>query len=308
MNSGSSAAVTPPLGCLYLAAIFLLLTACGTGHILQPAAGTDESLLRIDSRGQRIPATVTLPRGEFDALPLVVMAHGHGGSRSEAGGFDRLAAQLARQGIASIRMDFPGCGDSVESFSANNLSNMLQDVAAARDYMVSNYPVDTDRIAVHGYSMGARIALLSSRNHRWVAISNWAPVTADGADSMLVFMNGQESWDALRATAEAEGQATFVTPFGQSQTLGRRWFSDLAASRPLHTAATYSGPVLALCGKHDAVAPVASCQDLQNRLDMAEVEAHTVETVHGFGFYSGDPAIGDEVLRLTVRFLLRHMR
>lgn len=307
MKPAARDAVTTTLQSFILTVTMLLLAACSTQRSLPPAAVVDETVLMIDSRGIRIPATYTLPKSAIGDLPLVVMAHGHGGSRSEAGGFDRLAAELARHGIASIRMDFPGCGDSNEAFSANNLSTMLQDLAAARDYMVFNHPIDTARIAVHGYSMGARIALLSSRKHQWAAISGWAPVVADGADSMLVFLNGRDSWDALQSTAEKEGQAIFVTRFGQSQTLGRRWFSDLAASRPLHTAATYSGPVLALCGRRDDIAPVTACQAIENRLQMAAVESHNINADHGFGFYSGEPATADEILELTTSFFLRHM-
>ena len=69
----------------------------------------------IPSRGVSIPATMVIPpRKPEQALPLVLLLHGHGGTREEAGAFTRVAAELAARGIASIRMDFPGCGDSTE--------------------------------------------------------------------------------------------------------------------------------------------------------------------------------------------------
>ena len=90
------------------------------------AAETD---LWIESRGIRIPVTLTVPGdGEDVDAPLVVLAHGHGGTRQENGAFTELAATLAEAGIASIRMDFPGCGDSMEAFTRNNITSMLQDV------------------------------------------------------------------------------------------------------------------------------------------------------------------------------------
>ena len=80
----------------------------------------------VSSRGVQVPATFVMPvTHDEQPVPLVVMAHGHGGSRNETGVFGRVAESLARRGIASIRMDFPGCGDSTESFTRHNLTNML---------------------------------------------------------------------------------------------------------------------------------------------------------------------------------------
>ena len=70
------------------------------------------------------------------------MVHGHGGTRNEAGGFTRVAESLAAHGVASIRMDFPGCGDSTESFQLNTLSNMLVDIESSRDFALTQSNVD----------------------------------------------------------------------------------------------------------------------------------------------------------------------
>ena len=50
-----------------------------------------------------------------------------------------LAQELAAQGIATVRLDFPGCGDSTEPFTAYTLSNMADDVESAILYMQSTY-------------------------------------------------------------------------------------------------------------------------------------------------------------------------
>ena len=62
-----------------------------------------------------VPATVTIPTSaSADAkVPGVVMLHGTGSNREEAGnGYAMAAPDLAMAGIATIRIDFMGNGDS----------------------------------------------------------------------------------------------------------------------------------------------------------------------------------------------------
>jgi len=138
----------------------LLLAACGPGGPTYEFASLETT---VSSRGVAVPATYVHPVAEGDEkFPLVVLAHGHGGTRHEAGGFTSLAEELATRGIASIRMDFPGCGDSVESFANNNLTNMLTDIRASRDYALLQPNIDRDRVGIHGFSMGGRLALMAT--------------------------------------------------------------------------------------------------------------------------------------------------
>lgn len=86
--------------------------------------------------------------------PLVVLCHGFTGSRGGDGHFGPLAARLAHAGIASIAMDFPGCGESEEPFTAYTLTNIRADMTAAIAYMGVTYGADTTRLGLVGHSMG----------------------------------------------------------------------------------------------------------------------------------------------------------
>ena len=79
--------------------------------------------VEIDSaRGIKIQAVLDLPADMPEAgYPLVVFAHGFQGSKEESGAFTDVAKGLAEQGIASLRLDFPGCGESQEDFMAYTL-------------------------------------------------------------------------------------------------------------------------------------------------------------------------------------------
>jgi dienelactone hydrolase len=163
---------------------FVLLSACQSVEQASPSRYEFESIeTTVRSRDVEIPVTFVHPIGTNDAsTPLLVLAHGHGGTRNEAGGFTRIAEDLAAKGIASIRMDFPGCGESAEPFTENNLTNMLADIQASRNFAIGQALVDKNRVGLLGFSMGGRLVLLLSAIDRsYKVIATWAPAGMNGA-------------------------------------------------------------------------------------------------------------------------------
>src|ERR1700693_5978878 len=131
------------------------------------------------------------------------MAHGHGGSEEGNGGFAALAETLASRGVASVRMDFPGCGASVEPFTQNNITNMMADVAAARAYAIAHAPIDTTAVGMFGYSMGGRIAMLSASS-RYKVLGLLAPMGNDGNDDPNFAPGGPQRYAESAGKAKAE--------------------------------------------------------------------------------------------------------
>ena len=197
------------------------LFSCASGA----AAGgsVSEQTVTIPSdRETRIPAVLTLPGGN-GKFPVVILAHGHGGSKDEAGGFSLLARSLGEHGIASLRIDFPGCGDSEEDFSReNNLTNMCNDVRSAKAYLASVSGVDLSRLGLLGYSMGGRIAaIIAAEDPAYKSVAFWSPAVSPGGIDMYNFMqNGSPaSFDALYAEARETGFATYTAIYAFEQTL-----------------------------------------------------------------------------------------
>lgn len=260
--------------------------------------------LTYESLGNRVPSTFVRPDTD-GVVPLVLLAHGHGGTRDEAGGFRRLAEELARRGIASLRMDFPGCGDSQEPFISNRLTRMVADLRAGLDFARSLPGIEDRRFAVVGYSMGARVAMLSL-DHGYSAAVLWAPVGTDGPDGVFGLFGGGDSYRQLRNEACRSRYANFITPWGQQQQLSCNWFRDMERSRPLETIGSFRGQVLVIHGRADpiisssvaeAVAAAAATSDIV-RLELIP------GADHGLGFYTRDPVIADRVVQLTTDFLV----
>ncbi|MEL7312906.1 MAG: alpha/beta fold hydrolase, partial [Pseudomonadota bacterium] len=253
---------------LWFSAILIVgLAACSTDELVrEPVVETPEFPVpegtwiqeaMIPSRDVTIPVTMVIPprRPEL-ALPLVVLVHGHGGTREEAGGFARVAAELAQRGIASIRMDFPGCGQSTESFRVNNLTNMKADVRAAQGYIQRWVNLDPARVGVVGFSMGGRLAVEMTREgDRFAAMVLWAPAIDNGVTNMVEMLGGEARYNEMKQQAATNGFAPFTTFWGQKQELGPQWFADLEAARALDGIERYTGSLLLIHGLEDSVVP-----------------------------------------------------
>ncbi len=256
------------------------------------------------SRGVQVPATLVIPDG-MEEMPLAVLCHGHGGSREENVGFAAVAAALAARGIASIRMDFPGCGESSESFRLNTLSNMKEDVRNAIECAKARLRVR--KLGLFGYSMGGRIVLeLLAGGMPADAIVLLAPA-ADTVDLKNLF-GGAQAYEAMAAQAGAEGYVTFTTVFGQVQELSREWFADLGRVQDpaAEAAAAWNGPALVIWGQDDesvhpfVPAHVAAC-----------LHAQTLDATgegHGYGFYSEDDTVRNLVASSAADFFAANLK
>lgn len=280
-----------------------VLGACGPEPLFVDVETT------IESRGVDIPVTFVRPGSVMESVPLVVLVHGHGGTRDESGAFRRMADELRKKGIASIRMDFPGCGESSEPFTENNLTNMLADIRAARAFAAEHQRIDPMRIGILGYSMGGRLAMLATAQDLYSSVVLWAPVALNGSASVQDYVGGQEAYERLEAEARESGSAIFETPYGAAQDIGLQWFTDLSESQPLSVIELYEGALLVLYGNRDeTIGPRHSRQVIASAVRSRPKLEYVVDAGgHGLGFYDDVPAMANAVVTATTRFFVDNL-
>src|SRR5882672_7134271 len=109
------------------------MTPLPTGNMGAPAAddrssmaaqSTATTLCTLD--GLHLAGTLATPGGTTDRV--VVLVHGGGVTREEGGFFTRLAAGLAEAGVASLRFDLRGHGESDGRQEELTLSSILNDI------------------------------------------------------------------------------------------------------------------------------------------------------------------------------------
>ena len=291
-----------------LAAIALCIVAAVT--LLQP--NTNPKNIEIPGTRGNIPATIQLPaksaRGE--ELPLVVLCHGFTGNRQGDGHFAPLAEDLAAHGIATVRLDFAGCGDSTEPYANYTLANMAADVDSVIGYMQATY--GTGKTALVGHSMGGRLASLYPQlgQHPVTALALWSPANGAGLQGLeFLSIDNFAAVEELAARADAEGSvAAWGVELSAAYIDGMRDSDPNAALQEsgLPVLLTYSGNerILSDTTQTETKAAVESLPDGQVVLDPFVNGDHN--------YTSEDPAtntqLDADLRQVTVDFLTSHLQ
>jgi alpha/beta superfamily hydrolase len=107
--------------------------------------------------GASLSARLDLPNGPVRAYAL--FAHCFTCSKDLAA-VRRIAAELAREGIALLRFDFTGLGSSEGEFSSTNFSSNVADLVSAADYLRRHFEAPSVLI---GHSLGGAAVLSASK-------------------------------------------------------------------------------------------------------------------------------------------------
>ncbi len=117
----------------------------------------------LERNGQIIRGVIHQPEKAQSSLPCVIFCHGFTASRIEPHFmFVKIARALEKIGVASIRFDFLGSGESDGLFSEMTLSNEVADCEAIIDYARSLSIFDPCKISLLGFSMGGAVSLVSA--------------------------------------------------------------------------------------------------------------------------------------------------
>lgn len=137
-----------------------------------------QKAVEIQSRNLTLRGMLHTPDSFTGKIPVVCIFHGFTGTKVEPHFiFVKLSRRLEKAGIASVRFDFGGSGESDGEFEDMTLLTELEDANAILDYAKSLSFVDAGRIGVVGLSMGGTIAsvLAGDRKDDVAALCLWAP-------------------------------------------------------------------------------------------------------------------------------------
>ncbi|MDB5098863.1 MAG: hypothetical protein JWM80_3284 [Cyanobacteria bacterium RYN_339] len=218
-----------------------------------------ETPFNIEIAGLTLRGTLHLP-GTAGPYPAVLWLPGFGGTRVEC---HRLfvdgARQLAKLGVASLRIDFRGCGESDGDTVDMTIGSQVEDARAALAALRTHPNVASDRLAVIGFSLGAAIASQLGAEPGLQALAVWSPV---------VFPVPIFARMGLYAAHPELARQGWIDCNGRK--IGRDFLAELTALDPLGALSTFGRPLLVLYGSDDTVATCENAQALLEEIPGAE--------------------------------------
>ncbi|WP_210401569.1 alpha/beta fold hydrolase [Corynebacterium sp. HMSC068G04] len=200
------------------------------------------------STGTAMAGTIDFPDSPPQAF--AIFAHCFAGSRHTPGAA-RVSKQLTNFGIATLRFDFPGLGQSEGNFADTCFSQNVADIQAAADWLAQNYSAPQ---LLMGHSLGGAAALAAANNIRSLKAVATIGAPFDPAHSVLHYADKIGEVDA---NGEVE-----VTLGGRALTISRLFLEDLAETNPEDYLPRLRKPLMVLHSPIDQTVGIDNAQNI----------------------------------------------
>ncbi|QQS20118.1 alpha/beta fold hydrolase [Candidatus Saccharibacteria bacterium] len=243
--------------------------------------------------GLEIAGLLDTPAIKLD-IPLAILLHGFTGWKEEKH-ITSLSKALTDAGIASLRFDAPGSGESGGTFEHDyTVTNYISAVEDVLQYAQELPGVNPNRIAIWGHSMGGFVALASSvRYPGFKAVCCCQP----SSGPKMIKPGEKEAW-------ESTGWQSFSNEHFHDLRLPYSFYLDRQTYHASNEAPRLRIPSLFIAGTRDRS---VSLEDIRKMALLAPQPTTYCEfdTTHGYHKY---PLAMREINATTVKFFVDVLR
>lgn len=238
--------------------------------------------------GLTLRGTLLKPEGA-DKCPIAVINHGLMANRDKDSGgmFKMLADRLLQKGVASVRFDFDGHGDSDGDFRDMSVLGELLDAFKIMDYVLSLDWVSDIYIA--GHSQGALVGGMMAGYYREHVkkLVLLAPAATIKDDALAGRCFGQ--------TYDTDNLPPYIlmrNSEGEEFKLGQTYMRSARTLPVYETTSMFRGKTLIIHGSDDEAVGVIGAKRYKECMD--NVTLHIIEgETHGLGTISLDAVISE---------------
>jgi len=202
-----------------------------------------ERQIVFENEGQKLYGMLHLPEGVKRA-PAAALFHGFTGTKIEPHCiFVKMARELMAHGIAALRFDFRGSGESEGDFVDMTVEGEISDALKSLDFLQAQPELDPHRLGVLGLSLGGLVAAcVAGRDARIKSLALWAAL---GLVEEVTLLDEEHREAAQQQLAERG----FIDQEGNL--MGVAFIEELPKMRPLEEVACYHSPALIIHGTRD---------------------------------------------------------
>ncbi|MCT8978713.1 alpha/beta hydrolase [Clostridium sp. CX1] len=250
-----------------------------------------QKAIEIQNNGLTLRGMLHIPEIIKEKIPIVCIFHGF--TDNKVGPhfiFVKLSRMLEAKGIASIRFDFSGSGESDGEFVNMTISKELDDAKAILNYAKSLDFVDTNNIGLLGFSMGGAVASMLAGQHKKDIQSLCLWGAAGNIKELIALGTKEEELEEARKAGFWDAGGLLV---------GEDFLKDALNLDVFSQASQYDRNVMLLHGSKDQTVPPSTADKY---LDIYETKAvlHIIDDAnHSFSNKSWE----DEVLDYSIGFL-----
>ena len=189
-----------------------------------------QKYVEIKRDGLTLRGMLHIPKDVSQKVPMVILLHGFCDDRNEINFVhNELSLRLCDAGIASVRFDMNGSGESDGRFEDMTVSSEILDAQAMLRYVRSLDFVDTKKIALHGCSLGGCVASMVAGKckDQIRALSLWCPApdlvynlkehkTLCGQDVSNIEADGCADVEGLKLSLKFYHDACTLDPYSEA--------------------------------------------------------------------------------------------
>ncbi len=202
-----------------------------------------------NGRGQTLSGRIDFPVSG-DAIAFAVYAHCFTCNKNLRA-IGRITEVLGLHGIATLRFDFTGLGDSAGTFADTNFTTSVADLGAAVAFLTTDY--EAPEILI-GHSLGGSVALAAAAD---LASVRAVVAIAAPADPAHIRRHISADLDEIETTGEAE-----VLLAGRAFTIRKQLLDDVDNVRLDERVAELGKPLLVLHSPIDNIVGVANAGEI----------------------------------------------